>query len=191
MEGEPEKYHVEINGRFESAAAVRLRMLSLRGTNGSNKLTLQSILFDCIPLRLSSLPVPPVAAQPKPDELKLEHLATIGTQLLYAAERRVCQHVDAACDRLARRFEHAIRTQEVRLSRIEALLHAHTVRDIVVQNGHVNKAHQNGVCVDEAISTEEATPPSVSIPIAATHAADIVADRASPTRAKATNLRKD
>lgn len=166
-------------------------MLSLRGTNGSNKLALQSILFDCTLLHLTPSPVPRAPAHSKRADLQLEHLATIGTQLLYAAERRVCQHVDSACDRLARRLEHAISSQEARLSRIEALLQAHTVRDSVVQNGHMNKDHKNGVHVDEAIPIEKATPSRASAPGVATSPADIVADTiadtASLTRAEASS----
>lgn len=116
--GDAERYTVCVDDKFDGASAVRLRMLSLRETPGT--LVLESLVLQC----KASDGVEAIFRPPpkKNDDLQFQHLATIGTEMLFAAERRVCMHIDAVCDRMTARFDTALAAQDQRLARIEDLL---------------------------------------------------------------------
>lgn len=116
--GEAERYTVRVDDKFDGASAVRLRMLSLRENPAA--LVLESLVLECKPSDgVEAIFRPPVK---KADDLQFEHLATIGTEMLFAAERRVCRHIDAVCDKMTARFDVALAAQDQRLARIEDLL---------------------------------------------------------------------
>ncbi|KAJ8603614.1 hypothetical protein CTAYLR_004844 [Chrysophaeum taylorii] len=81
-QGDDERYEARIDRLDPSTVSVRLRALSLRGS--TDRLLLRELVFEILPVHLAPLDV----RSPPKEDLKVEHLATIGSQLLQAAEKR-------------------------------------------------------------------------------------------------------
>ena len=118
--GVADSFTVDIDD-FKDAASVRLRMLSLRGIDKA-RCAVESFVVRCKRAHLSFELLPKPTTSSSSEDLQLDHLASIGTHMLQAAERRVLAHVDAACARLGDRFDAAFQRHEDRLDRIEQLL---------------------------------------------------------------------
>ena len=129
VDGKKDRFQVSLEAL--EAGALRLRMLSLRGEKLACSVESLSFVLRAPHHHREDLGALEKNKPPgdKKDDLQLEHLATIGTQMLRAAEKRVVTHIDLACDKLGQRFEAAVKSQNHRLDRIEALLHQMSVSE--------------------------------------------------------------